>query len=167
MTLCSFRKMKLESAIRLYKYLMLQKNLHNIVYSGFYLQGFLIIETAIIAVAAFCSIRLYHSIELSYFIMFPMLTVIVIIEVLVFTTVLAQLYETSAELVKKTMFQMLLTETSVWESTSTVKQLREKEIAACYPLRSWIGDMYFMKRSTKLVFLGFLLDFIIYMLLTF
>ena len=167
MIFCSFGKMRLESVIRLYRYLVLQRNLHNSVYSKLYLPGYLVVEITCIAITAYCSIRLYHTIELSYFVMFPMVTVIITIEVLVVTTVLAQQYETSANLVKQTMFQMLLTESTSGKSTFNMTKIREKEIAACYPLRSWIGDMYFMKKSTKLVFLGFMLNFIIFMLLTF
>ena len=167
MAICSFGKMGLEFTIRLYKSLMLQNNLHNIVYAELYVRGYFVVETSFIAVCAYCSIRLYHAIELSYFLIFPMCTVLIIVQVIVVTTVLAQIYETSTKIVSKTMLQMLLIESGSGKSTSFMKKIYEKEIAACYPLRSWIGSMYFMKKSTKLVFLGFILNFIIFMLLTF
>ena len=146
---------------------MLQNNLYNSLYSRLYLTGYFVVEITFIGVAAYCSIRLYHAIEWSSFFMFPMVTVIIISQVLVVTTVLAQLYDTSAKLVKQTMFQMLVTDKNSGKSVSFMTQKYEKEIAACHPLRSWIGDMYFMKRSTKLVFLRFMLDFIIFMLISF
>ncbi len=148
--------------LRLYRSLHVLSNLHNEVMAGVYMQGYQITVTAFLAFPAFISIRCSHSLPLSTFFLFPLLVTMTTFMIGTLTTILIQKYEKSVSVIN-----VLSKRDKNSPGTGNKGNCLERELASLAPLKCWIGSVYFMSRSTTLVYLGFILNLVSSLLLTF
>jgi hypothetical protein len=161
-------RIQLEDGIRAYRILKLQQNHYNSVLSKAFTQAYVMLLTLCIALYTYATLRLYASLPFSIYILFPFCCISVMpLQIFFITTFYPYPYDKSSKLINETMPSVLHNEIMDGGKNESHAKYVEQEIASCAPVKCYIGKTYFMKASTKLVFINFFSNLTIYLLLTF
>ena len=151
----------LEQSLKLYQCLSLQNLLHNSVFANVFNLGYIMVLSLSFMILAVCAVRLSSLLDPSIYITFPLSFFMCFSQVNDISTLLSQIYEKSVQLLSVTFLKSVNME-QVGLRPGKIVLMR---IKSSIPLKFWIGKLYFIKQSTKLTLLAFLINSTVYLLL--
>ena len=112
-------------------------------------------------ILAVCAVRLSSVLDPTIYIMIPFLFVMVFSQVNDVSALFSRTYEKSVQLLNVTFLKLVNMEQAGLRPGKIVLM----KIKSSIPLKFWIGNLYFIKESTKLTLLAFLINSTVYLLL--
>jgi len=158
---------KLNTGLRYYQSLRLQNNLFNEVFAKTFNQTYMMVLVVGFTIAAYCSIRLATTMDLVSYIMFPGISRFIVVIIVIITGITGRIHDKSWAMISGNY--NLLLNISGQPSAALGRKvclLISLRLLSNTSLKVWLGDMYFMKTSTKLTLLAFLVNSTVYFLLT-
>jgi len=121
------------------------------------------------ALFTYASIRLYSTLPFAIYAFFPFCCFgLLPVQIFFIIAFYPFAYEISSTLIKETMPSVLNAEINLEDGRNGFeKKYLERLIASCAPVKCYIGNTYYMKASTKLIFINFFSNLTMYLLLTF
>ena len=160
-------RIRLEELLNLYRSLTIQSSFYNNVFAECFLSVYLFLAICFFAFSAFCSIRLYHVLEPSIYILFPLATLLTVFQMVLIISIISKKFEKSVNILTVAFSKVVAFEfNSSPSQTRGMKKNVNAQIASLTVLKTWIGDLYYMKRSTKLIYVGFSINVVLSMLVT-
>jgi len=153
----------LSSNLKLFRCRYIQTLLYNHIFSRHFNRPYLLCLVLGFNVTAYCTVRESASFDLAVYVVFPFCTAVIGFLLIVLSNIMASVYHKSVDALGS-MFPNTYPQDA---HQRKLHRLAIMELRALRPSQLWIGSLYFMKKSTKLALIGFLINSTLYLLLTF
>jgi len=149
--------------LKIYNCLYLQTSMYNEVFCHLFNRPYLLILILGFNVTAFCTVRESTTLELAIYILFPFSALILIFLIVILSNIMASVHDKSQLAIYS--LQIIVSKNPIGDKRTQIGM--RMRIRAMLPLSLGIGDLFCMKRTTKLALMSFLINGTLYLLMTF
>ncbi len=165
---CSVTIKKFDESLCLYKLLILQTHLHNKVFSSIFNRGYVLLINACSGLMGYVTVRLVNMLDLPTYSMFPICWILATFELIAVSATVSDIYEKSCQKLASCFGSQINSQSDgARAGHNKTRKVGNMEIQACTPLKHWIGNLYFVKKSSKLTLMSLVINTTLYLLLTF
>jgi hypothetical protein len=114
-------------------------------------------------VSSFCAIRLSHAVEYMVFAVLVFSASATLFQLSIVSIVVSRKNEMSVKVLEDAFPKLIKDEDQIFGKGN----LWNRELISLESLKCWIGNMYYMKKRTKLIFIGFIMNLLVSFLVAF
>jgi len=161
------RMKNLRKGLRYYSCLRLQNSLYNEVLANSFNRGYLLVLVIGFTVTAYCTVQLSDTLDIVSYSIFPGIAGFAMMILVIITGITGRIHDKSWAMISSEYYKFLNFSAQPLTVLETkVRRIIALQLLSNPSLKVWIGNLYFMKISTKLTLLALLINSTVYFLLT-